>query len=331
MLSDAILRALVETLPDAVVITNRDGQIVLVNAQVEALFGYERVELLEQPIETLVPMELRRAHQNHRTAYASRAGTRPMGVGLELTGQRKDGGRFPVEISLSPLTRGTELFVTGVIRDLTERNRMRKEIEMQQERQRIAMDLHDGTIQSIYAIGLGLEMVLGDIASDPVVAGKRVDGAIDQLNGVIGDIRSYIFDLRPVQSTGNLLADLSATIDEFRASSTLPVAIELPASLAPLRDDRAAAMLHIAREAMTNARKHAHAHGVAVLLAQVDGAVHMEIRDDGDGFEPAANVTETHRGLRNMRLRTQRLGGMFDLESAPESGTTVRVRMPVGG
>ena len=330
MLTDAIFRALVEMLPDAVVIADRPGRIMLVNTQAEALFGYERAELTGQPVEVLVPDELRAAHEGHRTAYASRPGTRPMGVAMELQGRRKDGGCFPVEISLSPLVRGTELYVTSVIRDVSERNRMRTEIETQQERQRIAMDLHDGTIQSIYAIGLGLELVLGDLASDPVSAGKRVDGAIDQLNGVIGDIRAYIFDLRPVQSAGNLLAGLLTTIEEFRGSSTLRVSCELPPSIAALRDDRATAMLHIAREALTNARKHAHASEIVVAVTQVDGAVHIEIRDDGDGFEPQARLTETHRGLRNMRLRTQRLGGSFDLETAPGAGTTLRARMPVG-
>jgi PAS domain S-box-containing protein len=330
MLTDAIFRALVESLPDAVVIADRAGQIMLVNAQAEALFGYERAELTGQRVEVLVPDELRAAHHGHRSAYASRPGTRPMGVAMELQGRRKDGGCFPVEISLSPLVRGTELYVTSVIRDVSERNRMRSELEMQRERQRIAMDLHDGTIQTIYAIGLGLELVPSDIASDPVRAGKRVDGAIDQLNGVIGDIRAYIFDLRPVQFAGDLLVDLSATVEEFRASSTLRVSCELPPSIAALREDRATAMLHIAREGLTNARKHARASEVAVVLAQINSAVHVEIRDDGDGFEPQARLTETHRGLRNMRLRTQRLGGSFDVESAPGAGTTLRVRMPVG-
>jgi PAS domain S-box-containing protein len=181
-LSDTIFRALVETLPDAVVIASREGKILLVNGQTEALFGYERQELMDQPVETLVPDELHEIHRRHREQYARYPGTRPMGIGLELMGRRKDGSRFPIEIGLSPLVRGQQMFVTAVIRDVTERNRMRGELEMQRDRQRIAMDLHDGTIQSIYAIGLGLELALGDVAGDPVEAGRRIDGSKNHNN-----------------------------------------------------------------------------------------------------------------------------------------------------
>ncbi len=330
VLSDAIFRALVESLPDAVVIAGKDGRILVVNAQTEALFGYERSELVDQPIESLVPEELRQAHVKHRTQYAQYPGTRPMGIGLELQGRRKDGGRFPIEIGLSPLVRGEQTFVTAVIRDVTERSRMRGEIEMQRDRQRIAMDLHDGTIQSVYAIGLGLELALSDLASDPVEAGHRIDSSIDQLNGVIHDIRAYIFDLRPVQFDGNLLQDLSSTIEEFRASSALNVAADLTPAIPSLNEDRAVALLHITREALSNARKHAQADTVTISLAHLEGYVAVEILDDGVGFNADEQHGAVHRGLRNMRLRTQRLGGMFDVESTPGAGTTVRVRMPAG-
>jgi protein-histidine pros-kinase len=330
MLPDKIFKAVVEALPDAVVIANQAGTIELVNGQAEALFGYERDELLAQPVEILVPDEFRDAHIGHRDQYVRHPGTRPMGVGVELLGRRKNGQMFPVEISLSPLVRGTDTYITSVIRDLSERNHMRNQLEMEQERQRIAMDLHDGTIQSIYATALALELALGDIVQDPVVAGKRVDSSITQLNGVIGDIRAYIFDLRPVHCSGDLLHDLAATIDEFRASTQLQVSPQLPPSISELRDDRAAAMLHITREALSNIRKHARASAIAVAVVDLDQAIHLQVQDDGVGFQAAALQGQTHRGLRNMRLRTQRLGGAFDLESAPGAGTTLRVRMPTG-
>ncbi len=330
MLPDKIFRAVVEALPDAVVIANERGTIELVNAQAEALFGYEREELIDQPVEILVPDEVRDAHTGHRDQYVRHPGIRPMGVGVELLGRRKSGALFPVEISLSPLVRGTQTFITSVIRDLSERNQMRNALEMEQERQRIAMDLHDGTIQSIYATALGLELALGDIVQDPVNAGKRVDGSITQLNDVIGDIRAYIFDLRPVHSSGDLLHDLAATVEEFRASTALQVSPRLPRSISELRDDRAAAMLHIAREALSNVRKHARASAISVEVTDLDHVIQLQIHDDGVGFHADAQQTQTHRGLRNMRLRTQRLGGAFDLESAPGAGTTLRLRMPTG-
>jgi PAS domain S-box-containing protein len=328
VLPDTLFPALVEQLPDAVVIVGRTGTIEFLNAQTEALFGYERPELIGKPVEMLVPTDFRALHERHRTGFTQRPGVRAMGAGGELWGQRKDRSLFPVEISLSPLVRGAQMYVTSVIRDLSERNQMRNEIEMEHERQRIAMDLHDGTIQGVYAIGLGLELALGEVVNDPVAAGRRIDASIEQLNTVVSDIRAYIFDLRPMRYSGDLLHDLVTTVEEYRAGAPLDVKAHVPDHLPALREDRAAAMLQIARESLSNIRKHAGASNVAVTITDHHHAVTMEVRDDGAGFSLSGELPETHRGLRNMRLRTQRLGGVFDIESAPGHGATVRVRMP---
>lgn len=124
-------QALLESAPDAMVIVDANGQIVLVNSQAEFLFGYNRAELLHQSVDLLLPEQLRHMHTRHRASYTSSPRTRPMGVGLDLVARHRDGHTFPVEISLSPLETPDGLLVTAVIRDITARKNAANELERQ--------------------------------------------------------------------------------------------------------------------------------------------------------------------------------------------------------
>ncbi len=200
-----------------------------------------------------------------------------------------------------------------------------------EERERIGMDLHDGIIQSIYAVGLMLEYSNLLLEEDPTGAKTKLSQAITSLNEVIRDIRNYILDLRPQRFQGQDLASaLFEMIRAFRANTLIQADLRVEAeSDLGLTQGQAAGLFHIAQEALANVAKHSRARLVDVTLARDGSRVTMSIRDNGRGFDRANVRAYEGHGLRNMEARARLLGGKFAVHSEPGQGTTVTVTVPI--
>jgi PAS domain S-box-containing protein len=327
-------RTLLDSAPDGILVADAGGRIRLVNQQVEDLFGYTAEELIGQSVELLMPQRYREKHTSHRDDYASHPVARPMGPGLELIGRRKNGTEFPVEISLSPMETAAGQVVTTVIRDVSERRRLqeesnalRVELETERERHRIGMDLHDGIMQSIYAVALRLELILDITEENPEVK-RQVERAIEELHDVSRDIRSYVFDLRPRQFAGNFSNALMELADEFQQNSQIETQVEISPGLPTIPTSQAVSLYLVVHEALSNVRKHARASRVSISLRRVDPYIQLSIADDGTGFDPGGEVPERHRGLRNMKARARAADAVMSIESQPGGGTSVNLRIP---
>jgi two-component system sensor histidine kinase DevS len=209
-------------------------------------------------------------------------------------------------------------------------HRKAQRLAVMEERERIGMDLHDGIIQSIYAVGLSLEEGLMEMAKTSPEARAKLERAIAGLNEVIRDIREYITDLRPKRFIfDNLAVGLDMLIREFCVNTPISAEAELSEEagrwLAPSAAD---ALFHIAQEALANVARHAHATRLKVSLAQVGDRVVLEVADNGHGFEPSQKVSVEAHGLANMDERARAVNGTMHIASVPGKGTSVQVSIP---
>lgn len=203
-------------------------------------------------------------------------------------------------------------------------------IAILEERDRIGMDLHDGIIQSIYGVGLGLETALHSINEDPREANERVKRAIDGLNQTIRDLRSYILDLRPRKlGDEGLVISIERLINEYRANTFSNVFLTKPDSdLTDLPQANAMTLFFICQEALANAAKHAKAKNVQISLWMTEDRVLIEIIDDGKGFDTSTTASNIGHGLANIHTRAHSLGGEADISSVVGEGTTILVWIP---
>lgn len=199
-----------------------------------------------------------------------------------------------------------------------------------EERERIGMDLHDGIIQSIYAVGLTLEHARLLMNEEPEQSRTRIEQSIEDLNGTIRDLRAFIMDMRPRQLyEDNLMDGLKRLVNEFQVNSLVETTLSGPTTgLENLPDRQAVVLFHICQEALANIAKHARAKNVQVSVWHSADRVLMEVSDDGTGFDLEKIQLTLGHGISNMQTRAHNVGGDLEITSEVGAGTTIMVWVP---
>jgi signal transduction histidine kinase len=204
-----------------------------------------------------------------------------------------------------------------------------QDLAVLEERERFGMDLHDGTIQSIYAVGLMLEDIRRRMGEEPDISQERIGEAVVSLNEVIADIRNYIMDLRPQQFGGrNIVEGIDEIARALRANTFMSVNVDVELDATLLDQETTIEVLHIIQEAISNVRKHARAREVKITAQRSEDRFHIQVIDDGVTISEEAIAEPDGNGLHNMRERAKALGGGLKIVPRDEGGTVVNLSFP---
>jgi protein-histidine pros-kinase len=356
--ADRKFRDLLESAPDAMVIVDQQGRIVLVNSQAVHLFGWTSAELLGQPVETLVPLRYRGDHHQHRLGFSERPKMRQMGAGLDLYGLRKNGSEFPVEISLSPIETEEGLLVASAIRDASDRKRIEHTL---QEASRLKSEFLAGMSHELRTPLngiLGFSELLADKRMGPLNQ-KQAEyiGYIHQCGKHLLQLINDVLDLSKVES-GKM--EVHADVFSIQEAIASVCAVVMPSArkkhiqlVSDAADDLPQVTLdsqkvkQILFNLLSNAVKFTDDGGSVRVSLEPDGdmGLRLTVRDSGIGIsiEDQARLFEAFRqlegglsrhhegtglGLALTRKLVELQGGRITVQSAPGSGSTFSVWLP---
>lgn len=354
---EVFFRNLLQSAPDAMVIVDEHGKIFLVNSQTVNLFGYERDEMLGQPVEMLMPESLRGMHVEHRNRYVAAPAVRMMGAGLDLFGRRKDGSVFPVEISLSPIKSDDGRFVSSVIRDVSVRHQMEMEIKAARQvaerankansaflaaashdlRQPVqALSLLNGALRRTVSDERALKMI--DSQETSLVAMTNLLNSLLDISRLDAGAVKAAFEDFPMQ---RLIDRLSAEFD--RQASSKGLAFKFEACPAIVHSDPNL-LAEILNNLVSNAIRYTNSGEVRVSCIVRGDQCHLEVSDTGIGIEadqleaifrefhqcksPGSNKEGFGLGLAIVRRLADLLGHRVDVQSEPGKGSCFGISVP---
>jgi PAS domain S-box-containing protein len=341
------LAAIVDSAMDAVITVDEEQKIVLFNRAAEQVFGVRREQALGSALDRFLPARFRGAHRSHVEQFG-RTGTtsRRMGDVTTLWALRADGAEFPIEASISQAVEAGKRYYTVILRDITLRKQHEDELQRQgrelrelsarvleareEEKTLIARELHDELGQMLTALKMDLAWLRERVAGEPEVAAKAAD--MNQLlDQTVSATRRISADLRPLMLDDLGLADAAQwLVDDFARRSGVDARIELPpaGALDPVSKPAATALYRAVQESLTNIARHSGAKRAWIAFSVDDGAVHVEIEDDGRGIALEDLAKARSLGLKGMRERFAYLGGSFEVARTARGGTRVKVRVP---
>ncbi|GAB4058932.1 PAS domain S-box protein [Uliginosibacterium sediminicola] len=334
----------VDSVMDAIVAVDENQLIQLFNPAAERMFQLYAKDIIGKPLSCLIPQRLQAAHQHHVTRFTHlEGGTRSMSPQTEIIGVRADGSEFPIESTISHTLIGGKKQMTSVLRDVTERRRNERELrEMnqqlrglsaslqnvrEQERSRIAHELHDELGQQLTGLKLELSWLSGRLKEGRAVTPDKIDEMRQMLDVAMGAVRRIATELRPlVLDDLGFGAAVAWQAREFAKRSGLQVKLQLDAADEVSEPGLATALYRIVQESLTNVARHAAASEVSIQLLKADDKLVLRIADNGQGMQPDARSEGF--GLLGMRERASAMGAEFSIRSEALCGTTIEVTLP---